>query len=49
MYSYQAKNTGQDTISYNRLRIIENLGFNYNLTSQRYSYCMKAELGIIIS
>lgn len=47
-YSYIAKNTEPDKIYLKRLELVDKLKFNYNKTAQRYSYCMKAVLGIIL-
>ena len=47
-YSYIAKNYDRDIIYNTRLRLMKNMKFNYNKSPQRYSYYMKAELGIIL-
>lgn len=48
MYSYTAKNLGQDLVYITRLRLIEKLKIDIYKSAKIYSYYMDAYMGIIL-
>jgi len=48
-YSYAAKNNTMDKIYHTRIMLIMKTGFDFNKSSKRYSYYMRAYLGRILN
>jgi hypothetical protein len=48
-YDYYSKQTIKDSIYWNRLKIMDKTGFDYNKTAKRYQYYIHAYLGRVYS